>query len=414
MATTRRMLCEPVARRKHLGLAAVRTAMGAQELGLLSMAAATFAGWAAASVVTYGIERRLRWTGRLRLAALGGVEVTPHRVQLGDGREVRVRIRPDQRVELWVRVPVPGLSSGARLRSDPGPGCPAVIAALHLALAREGLLHPEMRLRAQAGALEIGQLTDGLPTVERMRGLLVRVTRAAAAANFEKDGDGLRREAIRGLIDPDPWVRLAAARIAGSLGRTVLSRLVVARGVAPEVRVGAVRALVRRAAASEALPILERAARTGIAELATVAVRALGDLEEGGPALVRLLSRRRMSVEVQLAAVGALSRHPDWERFFLAVLPRVGAAAQRTILDQLAGRGGPGAYAGLDEILSHGGLGVRLDGPLRRAVRETRRRCTELRGALSEAPSAPVGALSGASKPAVALPSAVSKPKTPS
>lgn len=363
----------------------------------LTLAAAALMGGGALCLLRRGLEHRFRAARAARLQRLGGTSLGEDHVRLDDGIEVRVRFRSDHRVELSVRAPVPWLESGTALGGVEGPFVAPHAALLHLALAREGLLRSELDVRALSGALEVGQITEALPRLERMSALTERVRRATCWARTDEASDRASKAVIRGLIDPDPAVRLAAARVGGSLGLTVLTRMVDDRRLRSAHRLEALEVLVARDPGPELIRVLERAALSAADPLVHRAVSVLGRIADGGPALVRLIRRGRLDGVNAVRAVRALAQLDAGETLLLEGLPHAGIAAQRAILEHLAESGSARAHVALDALLSKGGLGLRLDGVLRRAARTTGRRFAQARGALSEAPpspNAPRGALS--------------------
>jgi hypothetical protein len=348
------------------------------------MTAATFGGWGVALAFTHGVDRWRRRLRRARLGSLGGERPAEDRARLPSGVEVRLELRPDHGCRLRVRVPVPGLPDGLRVGWEPAARHHPVSGLLHLALAREGLLGRGFELRARAETLEMVRAGLNLPSERQIREVVARVERAVGVCRALEDPEAARGAALRGLLDRDPRVRLSAALMTGGLGRTVLARLASDRQQPLDLRVEALEALSLGPPNAESAKVLERCA-TGPERLGRFAVRALAE-REGGPArIAHLVGADRLDPEVARLAVERIVRRARApEPLLLDALPGACAPAQRAILDHIADTGGAVAHAALDRLLSNGGLGIRLDGALRRAARATRARLIEERGALSE------------------------------
>lgn len=334
---------------------------------LTSAAALTLAGWLAGALLRSGVERNWRRLRTRRLDAVSGRRVG-ERVHHPSGAFIAL-VSERRGCRLLVTMPLKGLPGGLRIearqvfegsRRDP------VEAALGLALVREGLLRPELGVTSASEEVRVSQWTEALPTVARMEGLADRVARAVALATryLAPHGTeaGSRRAAVSGLLAADPRVRLVAAENAGSLGVPVLRTLFLDPKVSMDVRSRAGRAFGSRARAQELRETCQRVMRQGPDPLARFAAE-------------ECVAREAPSALVEL-------------------LPRARPVAQRVLLNHLVHAACAEAYPALDALLSRGGLGVRMDGPLRRAWRAAKSCRDESRGGLALARAE--GALSAA------------------
>lgn len=323
-------------------------------LELTSVAALTLAGWLAGAIARRSVESHV--LRARRLDALAGAR-DEDRVRHPSGAVIEL-LSEGRGCRLMVSMTLRALPAGVRLDARavaqgrlPDP----VHAAVGLALAREGLLRPELEVSSEVGELRVSQWTEALPTVARMEGLADRVARAVeTASRYLEPGPGgaeRRRAVVSGLLASDPEIRMISAEQAGGLGVPVLRQLFVDSRIAPELRRRAGRALATRARPGELREAHLRVMREGPDALARFAA-AERAAQEGGASLVELL-------------------------------PRARPAAQRVLLAHLTQKGGADAHGALDELLNRGGLGVRMDGRLRRAWRATRRLRDEGRGRLA-------------------------------
>ena len=322
------------------------------------------------------------------LQNLDGDHLGPDTIRLENGIEIRLALRTDGRTELVTRVNLPQ-----------HPDLDAVRAIVRLALARNTRVTHRANIEIVPGVLQVRWVQRRPPQQDEILSMARWVADAAQETEtaFGSSSISVRRDVIRGLISPDPEIRLPAALAAGSLGYTVLDQLIKDPRVDIDVQLKAAKAITQQLPPEDATSILSQALDSGPEELVRYAIEVLAELEGGSHALAAALRRRRLKPELAVFTVERLTSVVGGEALLLHALPHACTPAQRAMLEHLAETGGRTTHAHLYRLAGKGGLGVALDGALRRAVRATGERQAALQGAVSEieAPQkVPVGALS--------------------
>ncbi len=296
---------------------------------------------------------------------------------VGDGLKVRIDLRADGAVELGFEIPLPADRCAAPL--------------LRLGLAREGLIGPAWRWASGPDRGRLWTLRLGAPARAELTEIVARVRRAQTALDGLADPN---RAFVRGLVDADPEVRLAAATGAGVLGRAALAQLAADRRLEPGFRRRAVRSLAREGPESELSTVLIRVALDPRPE-GRLAVRALARLGEGS-ALPSLLSRRPSAGRAGLIVQVLLQKTPPHR--WLEAVPFALPAGRWRIFSAVEARAGPSMLPALDRLAEHGALGVVDRLRLEQARQAVVRRAAEARGSLSLVRGEPAGALGWADR----------------
>jgi hypothetical protein len=177
-------------------------------------------------------------------------------------------------------------------------------------------------------------------------------TLTEVASLHPRTGEALRA----GTRDPDPAIRLQAAKALGAAGEPALQALAVDEGVDDVLAAEAIAALGGRFALQDARLLLARSVDAGRARRA---LAALSVVVQGGapevPGIAKALSLARgpiaLAASEALAAIGGPSVEPPLVEALVASEPVVAAAAAHA----LARCGGVGAVPALKEAEGRGG-----------------------------------------------------------
>lgn len=252
---------------------------------------------------------------------------------------------------VWVRlcVPAPGLEPDICFESDPGPGAALEGLGLRLSLVRAGFIRPHVSIRSDRGAVEVEWSSPRVPGPSELASLLQRARSIRSAVPPEE-------ALIRGLIDPDPQVRLWSAVGCGALGRTELERLALDDRLLDRVRIAAARTLLLRATIpEERLRLLSGALRSKSEPLIELAIDAAPRTEGGVELIVRSVQRGTLAGVAAVRAIYRLTADPDGVEALESAAPNLKPGLRRVVGKALAARKGlAGALSTV--AVSRGGL----------------------------------------------------------